>query len=85
MLIFLLICMIISNFIGPIVSCYRETPTGLLIKKCKKKSTIIIFIYCLLIFIIPDNNYLVIGFWVIMLQTLQLLFAYIKTRREVKM
>lgn len=85
MLLFLLICMIITNFIGPIVSCYRETPSGLLIRKCKKKSTIIIFIYCLLIFITPDNHYLTIGFWVIILQTLQLVFAYIKHREGVKL
>ena len=82
MLIFLLICMIITNYIGPIVSCYRETPSGLLIRKSKRNTTSIIFIYCILIFIIPNNHYITIGFWVIILQTLQLLFAYIRNVRR---
>ena len=76
MLILLLICIIITNYIGPIVSCYRETPSGLLIQKSKKNTSIIIFIYCILVFIIPNNHYITIGFWVIILQTLQLSFAY---------
>jgi len=82
MLILLLICMIITNYIGPIVSCYRESPSSLLIRKSKRNTVIIIFIYCILIFIIPNNHYLSIGFWVIILQTLQLLFAYINTKRR---
>jgi len=82
MLILLLICMIITNYIGPIVSCYRETPSGILIRKSKRNSTIIIFIYCILLFIIPNNHYITIGFWVIILQTLQLSFAYILKMRR---
>lgn len=82
MLISLLLCMIITNYIGPIVSCYRETPSGLLIKKSKRNVSIIIFLYCILVFIIPNNHYITIGFWVIILQTLQLSFAYVlKIRR----
>ncbi len=82
MLALLLICMVITNHIGPIVSCYRETPSGLLIRKSKRNTTIIIFIYCILTFIIPDNQYITVGFWVIILQTLQLMFAYaLKMRR----
>lgn len=82
MLISLLFCMIITNYIGPIVSCYRETPSRLLIRKSKRNSSIIIFLYCILVFIIPNNHYITIGFWVIILQTLQLSFAYVlKIRR----
>jgi len=82
MLISLFICMLITNYTGPIVSCYRETPSGLLIRKCKKNTSIIIFIFGLLIFIMPQNKHITIGFWVIILQTSQLLFAYIKTKRR---
>lgn len=81
MLLLLLICIIITNYIGPIVSCYRELPSGMLIRRSKRNITIIIFIYSILVFIIPYNHYISIGFWVIILQTLQLMFAYIIKRR----
>lgn len=81
MLIALFICIVINNLIGPITSCFRPTPNGALIKKCKKNATIHTFIYCLLIFIFPRNHYISIGFWVIVLQTIQLLFAYSLKRR----
>ncbi len=81
-LILLFFCIIVSNYIGPITSSYRKTPDGILIQKCKKDASIFIFFYCLLVFIIPLNKYIITGFWVIILQTFQLMIAFIlKSRR----
>lgn len=79
----LFICMIITNLIGPIVSCYRKMPDGIAIRKTKIKTSTIIFFYSLIIYIIPKNHYIPIGFWIIIMQTSQLLFAFLqkKTRR----
>ncbi len=82
MLIALLLCIIITNYIGPITSCYRRTPTGIMIKNSKRNASISIFFYCLLIFIIPSNQYLTIGFWVIIAQTFQLSIAFITNKRR---
>lgn len=77
----LLVCMILVNYIGPITSRYRKKPDAILIKKSKKDCSTIIFFYCLLTFIIPTNHYIDVGFWVIIMQTLQLVLAKIFKRR----
>ena len=77
MLIALFVCVVITNIIGPITSSYRKTPTGVLIQNSKRKASHFIFFYCLLVFIIPLNKYIITGFWVIILQTLQLAVAFI--------
>lgn len=77
MMTYLLICMVLTNYIGPITSCFRPAPDGVLIRKSKKNSTLMIFLYCLLVFIIPENPYISVGFWIIILQTVQLTFAHI--------
>lgn len=82
MFMILFVCMLITHYIGPVTSCYRKTPTGILIKNSKRNASLYIFCYCLLLFIIPSNQYMTIGFWVIILQTIQLMVAFIlKARR----
>ncbi len=80
-MIILLICLAIVNRIGPITSKYRKKPDVILIQKSKKDCSIIIFSYCILTFVIPLNHYINTGFWVIILQTLQLVIAKIFKRR----
>lgn len=73
--IFLLVCVGINYLFAPIVSSYRPIPNGIRIRKSKRQSFCIITIYALIMFIVPTNLYIVTGFWIIMLQSFQLLVA----------
>jgi len=83
-MIFLLICVIITYHIGPITSIYRQKPEGVTLKKNKSFATSFIFLYFILMFIIPDNYYLHVGFWGIIMQTIQLLVSYYLQKRRWK-
>ncbi len=76
-LLLLLLCVICNYRLAPIVSCYRPVPNGLLIKKSKRQSFIIITLYAVIVFIMPDNPYVFTGFWIIILQSAQLIVAKI--------
>lgn len=78
----LLLCVILNYLYAPIVSSYRPIPDGIRIKKSKRQSFYIITIYALIMFIVPNNLYIVTGFWIIMLQTIQLVVAKI-SKKEV--
>lgn len=77
MLIFLLLCSLTTFFIGPVTSVYRPDPTEKFQKKCKQKIFITIFFYLILMYLLPDNFYIISGFWIIILHTFQLLIAHI--------
>ena len=67
---------------APIVSSYRPIPNGIQIRKAKRQAFHIITIYALIMYIVPPNQYIITGFWIIMLQSFQLLAAKI-VRKEV--
>lgn len=76
MLILLLSCIIVTYLIGPIVSKSRPNPSSTQIQKSKLQSFKIIFIYFILTFLFSEYEFIQIGFWIILLQTIQLIFAY---------
>lgn len=80
-LIALTICLFITYFIGPVPSVFRPEPDSLLIKQCNTKSFIIIFFFIIIVSIFNSNTviepYLVVGFWTVILHTLQLIIAKI--------
>lgn len=76
MLFSLLNCIIISYLIGPIVSKVRPTPSSTQAKKHKIEIFKIIFFYFLVVFFFSENHYIQIGYWIIILHTLQLSIAY---------
>ncbi len=78
----LLACILICNKIGPITSKYRPDSCRQYFERCKKFITVFIFIYALILFIMPENQYLYIGFWVIILHSLQLIAAKIRKKGE---
>lgn len=78
----LCLCILLNYKYAPIVSSYRPIPDGVLIKKAKTQSFLIISLYAILIFIIPQNPYLPVGSWIIILQSLQLLAANLLERRR---
>ena len=71
----LLGCIIINYRLVPIVSSKRPEPTKELIHKSKMNTFIFLTAFTALFYIIPDNRFVIIGFWVIILQSLQLIPA----------
>ena len=80
-LILLSAAIIIAYHIAPIPSVYRPTPTEEKTRQCKLQLFTIIFLYSILVFICPQNLFMLTGFWVIMIHTMQLIAAYLKKRR----
>lgn len=76
-LIGVLLCILLCNYIGPITSKYRPDSCKEHFTQCKRFITIFISFYALLIYIMPESNYLNVGFWVIILHSLQLVIAKI--------
>lgn len=81
-LLLLLICILVCNFVGPVVSKYRPTPSKELYTRGKNTTCMFIFIYSLVLYIIPENAYLTVGFWTIILHSLQLIAAKIRKKGE---
>lgn len=77
----LLLCIITCYHIGPIPSKYRPAYSKQFIRKCKSNVSFFIFLYSILLYIIPESPYLIVGFWIIILHTLQLIIAKY-TRKE---
>lgn len=78
----LLACVIIHYLFAPVVSSYRPIPNGIQVKKSKQQAFAIITVYALIMFIVPFNQYTITGFWIILLQSLQLIAAKIQKRRS---
>lgn len=76
----LLISILICYRIGPVVSKYRPDPSPQKIRQCKNITCTGIFIYALITYIIPENQYIIVGFWVIILHSLQLPVAKIRKK-----
>lgn len=74
-IILLIICIIICYHIGPIPSKYRPPFNDDFIKRCKKTISCFIFLYTLILYIMPKSTYLTVGFWIIILHSLQLTTA----------
>ncbi len=81
-LLLLLICLITCYYLGPITSKYRPAETKLHFKRSRNIACHFIFFYALALYIIPDNQYLSGGLWVIILHLLQLSIAKYKQRKE---
>lgn len=74
-------CLFTTYYIGPVPSPFRPTPDGQLVKRCNNKSFLTIFIFIIIVSIFKSNiiirPYLIVGFWTIILHTLQLILAKI--------
>lgn len=76
----LLGCILICYTVGPVTSKYRPAFSSKHKKHCKLTSCILIFFYTIILYIMPENIYLVIGFWIIILHSLQLIVAKIQKK-----
>ena len=76
-----IVCIIINYYIGPIVSPLRPSPNSVLLKHCQNNSFLIIFAFFIIVSIFNSHSiiyqYLIIGFWTIILHTCQMMFAKI--------
>lgn len=79
-LILLLGCIITCYMIGPVTSKYRPTPSQNKAQKYRSLTCGFVFIYTVVFYIFPENSYLIIGFWVIILHSLQLILAKLKRK-----
>lgn len=80
-LMLLCICVLVNYTCAPIVSAYRPIPDGVRVHRSKRQSFWIITFYAIILFIVPENQYTDIGFWMIILQSMQLIAANIVKRR----
>lgn len=73
----LLICIIITYHIGPLTSVLHPVLSDSVCRNLRNKSFLIIFLYLIILYILPENSYIVTGYWVIILNTCQLILAKI--------
>ena len=74
-LIMLFLCFAGNAYAAPVVSCYRPEPDGISIHKSKVQATVVICIYAALLYVIPEHPLITVGFWIIILQSTQLVAA----------
>ena len=79
-LVSLLCSLLICYYCCPVPSQYRPEYPQSLITRCRKTVCSFVFTYTLILYIIPDSQYLQVGFWVIILHSLQLLVAKIQKK-----
>lgn len=76
---FSIICMVINFYIGPVASPFRPTPDSVLIKSCRNIGFVIIFTFIISVSIFQNilflAPYIQVGFWTIVLHTIQLIIA----------
>lgn len=76
-LILLFICMLCTYYVGPVTSTVHVPLRDGLVKKVKIQAFLFIFFFIVATYIVPENPYITVGFWVIILHTLQLVTARI--------
>lgn len=75
---FLIICMGISIVIGPVPSKLKKHLSDEKLSCYKINLFQIELLYCILMIILPESQYMIVGFWIIMIHTLQMGIAYIR-------
>lgn len=76
-LILLFICMLCTYYVGPVTSTVHVPLKDGLVKRVKIQAFLFIFFFIVATYIVPENPYITVGFWVIILHTLQLVAARI--------
>lgn len=68
-------CIVLCEWIGPITSKHRPPLSQAKIAICKSITVTNIFLFIAIANIIPNSPYITVGFWVVILHTLQLVLA----------
>lgn len=82
---YLQLCALLTSFLicyltGPVVSKYRPEPSLQHSKHCINLCCTGIFVFAVILYIIPENRAMTVGLWVIILHSLQLLAAKIRKK-----
>ena len=80
----LLICCVVTYYIGPVISADRPQPTSRQCHMRKIHVFMVIFFYMIFMYILPESSYVVSGFWIVVLHAVQLSFAALKTKVKAK-
>ncbi len=81
-MIFLFVCMLCNYFVGPVTSTVHVALSEQHVSKVRMQAFVFIFFYIVALYIVPENAYMTVGFWVIILHTLQLIAARILKKGE---
>ena len=73
----LLACTIITYIIGPLTSKLHIELDSKAIHNNRKRGAFIILLYSICVFVFANNTYITCGFWIIVLNTLQLIISKI--------
>ena len=69
------VCMILLSKFTPVISKYRPPLSAPKILICQNITTTFTFVYIILLYIMPDNPLLTVGFWIIILHIAQLFIS----------
>lgn len=83
-ILFLLLCIITCNYVGPVPSKYRPLYSKKQVKTYKTIASIFIFLFTLILYITPESPYFTVGFWIIILHSLQLIIAKLRRKEAIK-
>lgn len=81
-LILLFLCMLCTYYIGPVTSTVHLPLKDGTVKRVKVQAFLFVFFFITVTYIVPENHYIIVGFWVIILNTLQLIVARIIKKGE---
>jgi len=74
--------MLCTYYVGPVTSTIHVPLRDGLVKRVKIQAFLFIFFFIVVTYIVPENPYITEGFWVIILNTLQLFAARIIKKGE---
>ena len=74
--------MLCNYYVGPVTSAVHLPLKNGVVKRVKIQAFLFIFFFIVLTYIVPENPYITVGFWVIILHTLQLVVARIIKKGE---
>ncbi len=78
----MILCIPVNYFIGPVTSDVHGPLSETVIKKSKIKSALFIFLFTVIMIIVPENQHFVSVFWITIIHTLQLIIAKIRKMKK---
>lgn len=78
----LVFCMILCDRVGPVTSEYRPPLAPDRITHFRNITITLIFLFIVIFCLIPEHPYTTIGFWVIILHSLQLVIAKLQAQKR---
>lgn len=75
MLVFLMICMLVNYYIGPVRNPKCRIEDNSFFARIQANVFLIVFIYAIILYLFPVNYLLTTGFWIIIFHSIQLAIA----------